>query len=154
MHCKEIYENRISNNQNILQFMKTENVFLISPMERAARQQVPFRTLTSNLISLKGVTMPHKQLSLKSWKTQQQIVVIEEVVQDLGFSFFSLKRARRDTPDTFTTLNLTRGYPQQATACPFRPNPPINTSSCIHARPWGKPHKPKGQGNLPMGAIN
>ncbi len=119
MHCKEIYENRISNNQNILQFMKTENVFLISPMERAARQQVPFRTLTSNLISLKGVTMPHKQLSLKSWKTQQQIVVIEEVVQDLGFSFFSLKRARRDTPDTFTTLNLTPGISPTGNSMPL-----------------------------------
>jgi hypothetical protein len=24
----------------------------------------------------------------------------------------------------------------------------------MHARPWGKPHKPKGKGNLPWGAIN
>jgi hypothetical protein len=63
--------------------------------------------------------MPHKQLSLKSWKTQQQIVVIEEVVQDLGFSFFSLKRARRDTPDTFTTLNLTPGISPTGNSMPL-----------------------------------
>lgn len=64
-------------------------------------------------------------------------------VYDLGFSFFSLKRARRDTPDTFTTLNLTPGI--SPTACPFRPNPAMSTSSCtpmtkiLHKyTTWGK----------------
>ena len=50
-----------------------------------------------------------------------------KAIYDLGFSFFSLKRASRDTPETFTTLNLTPGI--SPTACPLRPNPAISTSS-------------------------
>ena len=49
-----------------------------------------------------------------------------KAIYDLGFSF-SLKRASRDTPETFTTLNLTPGI--SPTACPLRPNPAISTSS-------------------------
>jgi len=47
---------------------------------------------------------------------------------DRGFSFFSLNKARSDTPETFTTLNRTPGI--SPTAWPFRPNPAIKTSSC------------------------
>lgn len=51
---------------------------------------------------------------------------------DLGFSFFSLKSARRDTPETFTTLKRTPGI--SPTAWPFRPKPAIRTSSCAGQR--------------------
>ena len=68
-----------------------------------------------------------------------------DVVHDLGFScgegqsameqneaavqftFFSFQRARRPTPDTFTTLNRTPGI--SPLALPLRPKPEIRTSS-------------------------
>merc|ERR1719305_1721060 len=47
--------------------------------------------------------------------------------QDRGFSFFSLKRAPRPQPATFTTLKRTPGM--SPTACPRRPKPEMRTSS-------------------------
>jgi len=44
-----------------------------------------------------------------------------------GFSFFSLKRARRATPDTLTILKRTPGM--SPLACPLRPKPATRTSS-------------------------
>ena len=44
-----------------------------------------------------------------------------------GFSFFSLKRAARPTPATFTTLKRTPGM--SPLALPLRPKPEMSTSS-------------------------
>lgn len=52
----------------------------------------------------------------------------QKSLYDRGFSFFSLKRASNETPETFTTLNRTPGI--SPTACPLRPNPAMRTSSC------------------------
>ena len=49
-------------------------------------------------------------------------------VHERGFSFFSVKRAQRETLATFTTLKRTPGI--SPTEWPLRPNPEINTSSC------------------------
>ena len=49
-------------------------------------------------------------------------------VHERGFSFFSVKRAQRETLATFTTLKRTPGI--LPTEWPLRPNPEINTSSC------------------------
>ena len=46
---------------------------------------------------------------------------------DLGFSFLPLYNARRDTPDTFTTLNRQPGI--SPLDLPRLPKPAIRTSS-------------------------
>lgn len=51
-----------------------------------------------------------------------------EVVYDLGFSFFPLYKANKDTPDTLTTLKRQPGI--SPLDLPRLPKPEIKTSSC------------------------
>lgn len=52
---------------------------------------------------------------------------ITEEAYDLGFSFFPLYKARRETPETLTTLNRQPGI--SPLDLPLLPNPEIRTSS-------------------------
>jgi hypothetical protein len=53
----------------------------------------------------------------------------DEGVYDRGFSFFPLYSARRETPETFTTLKRQPGI--SPFDLPRFPKPAIRTSSCV-----------------------
>merc|ERR550525_599304 len=65
--------------------------------------------------------------SLAQANLRPDLRVPDVLPQDRGFSFFSLYKAPKPHPATFTTLNRTPGI--SPTACPRRPKPAINTSS-------------------------
>lgn len=113
--------------------------FAVSTFQRLAKLRIrnrnPFEydpivvNQSTTQAQRKTRTRAHRNCYYRSLSIRplQHYPTMSTIIYDLGFSFFPLYRASRDTPDTFTTLKRQPGI--SPLDLPLLPKPEISTSS-------------------------